>query len=150
MPKLVPPRGPHGDALMTLDELTAFGEELGRAARPVIPCVVCLAGDLGAGKTTLTRAIGHGFEVLEPVTSPTFALAHEYLARGTQHLLHLDLYRIQGPHELANLGWEWLLEERALLIIEWPDRAGALIPDDALTITLAHVASDEARRRVTW
>jgi tRNA threonylcarbamoyladenosine biosynthesis protein TsaE len=150
MPTLVPPLAPHGDQLMTLDEFVAFGESLGRAARAALPCVITLAGDLGTGKTTLTRAIGHGFGVLEPVTSPTFALVHEYQATGHEHLFHLDLYRIKGAHELANIGWESLLAERALLIIEWPDRAGDLVPSDALAITLAHDPADELRRRVTW
>ncbi len=135
---------------MTLVELEAFGAALGVAAVGALPCAVTLAGDLGAGKTTLTRAIGHGFGVVEAVTSPTFALVHEYVAREGRRLFHLDLYRIKGPHELANLGWESLLDAPALLIIEWPDRAGHLVPDDALAITLAHVEADESRRRVTW
>lgn len=134
---------------MTLPELQAFGAALGRAATSALPCVITLAGDLGAGKTTLTGAIGHGFGVVEPVTSPTFALVHEYGAH-TGRLFHLDLYRLRGPHELANLGWEDLLAVPALLIIEWPDRAGDLVPADALALTLSHVADDETRRRVSW
>lgn len=150
MAALVPPLAPHGDRLMSLDEFVAFGESLGRAARAALPCAITLAGDLGTGKTTLTRAIGHGFGVLEAVTSPTFALVHEYRSVGHERLFHLDLYRIKGTHELANIGWETLLTERALLIIEWPDRAGVLVPPDALAITLAHVEADESRRRVAW
>lgn len=150
MAALAPPLALHGDELMSLDESIAFGASLGRAARAALPCVITLAGDLGTGKTTLTRAIGRGFGVLEPVTSPTFALVHEYQAEGHEHLFHVDLYRINGVHELANIGWELLLSERALLIIEWPDRAGDLIPPDALAITLAHVEADASRRRLTW
>lgn len=150
MTKLVPPVAPNGDDLMTLDELSAFGVALGEAAALALPCVVTLSGELGAGKTTLTSAIGRGFGVLEPVTSPTFALVHEYRARGRRHFYHLDLYRISGPHELANIGWEELLADPALLVIEWPDRAGSLIPGDALAITMTHIAADESRRRVTW
>jgi len=147
---LLPPQMPHGDRLMTLGELQQFGESLGRAAVGLLPCAITLSGDLGTGKTTLTRAIGCGFGVAEPVTSPTFALVHEYVARDQHRLLHLDLYRIAGPHELANIGWESISAERALVIIEWPDRAGFLVPDDALAIALAHVDGDETRRRVTW
>lgn len=135
---------------MTLAELEAFGALLGRAASQALPCVITLAGDLGAGKTTLTRAIAQGLGVREPVTSPTFALVHEYRASDARRILHLDLYRLRGPQELANLGWETLLDEPALLIIEWPDRAGHLIPEDALAITLSHIEGDEARRRVQW
>ena len=150
MTRLLPPAAPHGDLLMTVGELEDFGVALGDAARRSLPCVVTLSGDLGAGKTTLTRAMGRGFGVVEPVTSPTFALVHEYLADQRHRFFHLDLYRITGPHELANLGWESLFDEPALTVIEWPDRAGALLPADALAITLAHVDADDTRRRVTW
>lgn len=141
---------PHGDATMTLAELTAFGAAVGAAAARALPCMITLSGDLGAGKTTLTRAIGEGFGVREAVTSPTFALVHEYVTADAHRLYHLDLYRLNGPHELANLGWESLLDAPALVIIEWPDRAGGLVPADALAVTLAHLPGDESRRRVTW
>lgn len=144
------PMNTSGESVMTLDELNEFGISLGRALTAWVPKVVTLSGDLGTGKTTLTRAIGRGFGVVEPVTSPTFALVHEYVARHGRRLFHLDLYRIKGPHELANIGWESLLEAQALTIIEWPDRAGDLIPSDALAITLDYVEGDESRRLVTW
>lgn len=150
MARLVPPAGPHGDQSMTLAELEAFGEALGRAAAEALPCTITLAGDLGAGKTTLTRAIGRGLGVDEAVTSPTFALVHEYHGRASRRLMHCDLYRINDPAELANVGWEALFEEPVLVIIEWPDRAGHLVPDDALAISLYHIADDESRRRVRW
>jgi tRNA threonylcarbamoyladenosine biosynthesis protein TsaE len=150
MPRLLPPLAPHGDQRMTLAELEAFGAAVGRAAAAALPCVITLNGDLGAGKTTLTRAIGRGFGVQEPVTSPTFSLVHEYRAAGVTTLFHLDLYRIKGPHELANIGWDVLDDPHGLVVIEWPDRAGGLIPRDALAITLAHVDGDESRRRVVW
>jgi tRNA threonylcarbamoyladenosine biosynthesis protein TsaE len=139
-----------GERLMTLDELTHFGEQLGRALIARLPVVVTLNGDLGTGKTTLTRAIARGFGVDEPVTSPTFALVHEYHVADGRQLFHLDLYRIKGPQELANLGWESISGERALVIIEWPERAGHLVPSDALEIRLSHVAGDDTRRVLAW
>ena len=135
---------------MTLDDLNAFGVALGKAVATSLPVVITLSGDLGSGKTTLTRAIGHGFGVLEPVTSPTYSLVHEYSATGRKRFYHIDLYRLNGPHELANIGWEGLFSEPALIVIEWPDRAAGLLPDGVVAITLAHVNGDETRRRVSW
>jgi len=123
---------------------------VGSRRATALPVVITLSGDLGAGKTTLTRAIGHGFGVIEPVTSPTYALVHEYSATGYKHFFHLDLYRIKGPHELANIGWEGLFIEQALIVIEWPEHAAGLLPAGAVALTLAHVEGDETRRRVSW
>jgi len=150
MAALLPGGFAHGERVMTLDELEAFGAALGAAAATALPVVITLSGDLGAGKTTLTRAIGHGYGVLEPVTSPTYALVHEYAAAGGRHFHHVDLYRLKGPHELANIGWEGLFTDQALTVVEWPDRAGDLLPGDVVSIALAHVEGDETRRRVIW
>src|SRR6476661_2089263 len=89
---LVPERAPRSRIALTREELVAWGESFGRAAR--VPLVVTLAGDLGTGKTTLAQAICRGFGVTEDVTSPTYALVHQYRApRGTVY--HLDLYRLE-------------------------------------------------------
>jgi len=150
VPLLVPGLAVHGERLMTLDELEAFGVAIGEAAVGALPVLVTLSGDLGAGKTTLTRAIGHGFGVVEPVTSPSYALVHEYTAVAARRFFHIDLFRIAGPHELANIGWEGLFSEAALVVVEWPEHAGGQLPHVALAITLAHPDDDETRRRVSW
>ena len=86
-PPIVPERAPRSRLALTRDELVAWGEAFGRAARA--PLVVTLAGDLGSGKTTLAQAICRGFGVTEDVTSPTYALVHEYASpRG--RVYHLD------------------------------------------------------------
>jgi tRNA threonylcarbamoyladenosine biosynthesis protein TsaE len=131
---------------LTLDEMTTWGEALG--ARLVAPCVVTLAGDLGAGKTTLVQAIARGYGVTDAVTSPTFALVHEYRAPESP-VFHLDLYRLEGPHQLANVGWEDILASRAIVLIEWPDRAGTELPPAALEIILAHVPDKPELRSVS-
>lgn len=132
---------------LTLAELTAWGERLGAALQP--PALVTLAGDLGAGKTTLVQAIGRGYGVVQPVTSPTFALVHEYEGARSP-LFHLDLFRLQGPHELANIGWDDVLAARAVVCVEWPDRAQGALPAAAAAITLAHIPEAPHRRRLTW
>lgn len=131
---------------LTLDEMTKWGEALG--AGLTAPCVITLTGDLGAGKTTLVQAIARGYGVSAAVTSPTFALVHEYRAAKSP-VFHLDLYRLEGPHQLANIGWDDILASRAVVLIEWPDRAGAELPPAALEIILAHVAGKPELRSVS-
>lgn len=140
---LLPPHAASGHLALTEPELVDWGRRLGKQVNP--PLVITLSGDLGAGKTTLARAICEGFGVREDVTSPTFALVHTYEApRGPVH--HLDLYRLDGPRDLQNIAWDDLLSARALVIIEWPDRAGSLIPEQHLPIELSHIGGDPERR----
>ena len=134
-------------AELTERELVAWGEAFG-AALP-LPATVLLSGDLGAGKTTLVRAIARAQGFLEPVTSPTYSLVHEYQSpRGT--VFHLDLYRLKGPEELYQLGWEEILRSRGLVLIEWPDRAGEQLPTPSVTLHLEHVPGRADVRRLTW
>lgn len=128
-----------------LDEsaLSAWGAELGRAA--VTPLVIALRGDLGAGKTTLVQAICRGYGVTQPVTSPTFALVHEYASPSTP-VYHLDLYRLRSQAELEGLGWDDLVSANALVLIEWPERAGSLLPSGHVPIALEHLPGAEDRR----
>lgn len=140
---LAPPHAADGRLRLTRDELLAWGEAFGRAARP--PLCVAIAGELGAGKTTLVQAICRGYGVTEPVTSPTFALVHEYVARLSP-VFHLDLFRLKHPGELAGIGWEDIAGATALLLIEWPERAGDLLPRDHVGIELQHVPNDHAHR----
>jgi tRNA threonylcarbamoyladenosine biosynthesis protein TsaE len=128
---------------MTRDELVGWGESFGRAVRP--PLVVALAGDLGAGKTTLAQAICAGYGVAEPVTSPTFAIVHRYEAPRSP-VYHLDLYRLEKPSELVNIGWDEIVMAHALVIVEWPERAGGLLPPDHVPIDLEHAPADPGRR----
>ena len=139
----LPPLAGTGKLALTEPELVAWGVRLGRQITP--PLVITLDGDLGAGKTTLAKAICQGYGVTEEVTSPTFALVHVYDApKSPVH--HADLYRLEGPKDLQNLGWDDLTQADALMLIEWPDRAGALLPSDHLPIQLRYVESDPSRR----
>lgn len=142
-PPRVPERAARGRIALTLDELVAWGERFGRAAHA--PLVVTLAGDLGAGKTTLAQAICRGYGVVEPVTSPTYALVQEYASpRGPVH--HLDLYRLDDPAQLDELAWDEIVAAHALVLVEWPERAGHRLPADHVPLDLAHLPEDPARR----
>ena len=140
---LVPPLAGRSRLALTEPELVHWGEAFGRAARA--PLVVTLAGDLGAGKTTLARAICRGYGVADAVTSPTYALVHEYASpRGPVY--HLDLYRLERPAELDALGWDEIVAAHALVLVEWPGRAGDRLPAGAVPIDLEHLPGDDARR----
>lgn len=118
---------------------------MGRALRA--PAVVTLSGDLGTGKTTLAQAICRGYGVTDPVTSPTFALVHEY-AGGATPVYHLDLYRLRDRRDLLQLGWGEIIDSGGLVLIEWPERAGDEIPAGATALQLAHVPGDDAVREL--
>ncbi len=142
-PPLVPPLAERGALAMTIDELREWGRKFGRAAHA--PLVVSLKGELGAGKTTLAQAICAGYGVTEDVTSPTFALVHEYASpRSPVH--HLDLYRLERPDQLEALAWDELVGSRALVLVEWPERAGDRLPPGHVTLSLQHLPDDAERR----
>jgi tRNA threonylcarbamoyl adenosine modification protein YjeE len=128
---------------LTRAELEAWGEAFGRAASA--PLLVALAGDLGAGKTTLVRAISRGYGVREDITSPTYALVHIYEG-GPTPVYHLDLYRLTSEIELTNVGWDDIVAEHAIVLVEWPERAGSRMPDNHVPIDLEHDPADPDRR----
>ena len=124
--------------------LTGLASRICSLSRPGV--AVLLEGPLGAGKTTFARAYlraAAGDPALE-VPSPTFTLVQTYeTAAGTIH--HFDLWRLDGPAALIELGWEDARQD--IVLVEWPDRLGTLRPADALTITLTH---DHAFQLAGW
>ena len=140
---IVPEGASRSRIAMTHAELVAWGERLGTAASP--PLIIAVSGELGAGKTTLAQAICRGYGVTDDVTSPTFALVHEYHAERSQ-VFHLDLYRLAGPADLTNLGWDDIISANALVLVEWPDRAAHRLPRNHVPIEIEHLAGDATRR----
>jgi tRNA threonylcarbamoyladenosine biosynthesis protein TsaE len=135
-------------------ETRLIGEALGRLVRG--GDAVLLDGTLGAGKTTLVRAIASGMDLdTGPVASPTFVMIHEYgrpgVAAERPALLHVDAYRMSGPEDLDTVGWDRVLEElragRAAAVIEWADRLGSAAPAGA-RIRAEHV--DETSRQFVF
>lgn len=107
---------------------------------------IALIGPLGAGKTCLARGLAVGLGApAEAVTSPTFVLIHEYAGRVP--LYHVDLYRLDERDAVNGLGLEEYLESSGVTVIEWADRAPAVLPGDHLRITIEHAGGD--RRRIT-
>ncbi len=112
------------------DELNRFGEALGRAL--AAPAVIGLSGQLGSGKTTLVQAICRGLGARERATSPTYALVHHYETPppASRPVYHVDCYRLKAPDEARDLGFDDMVREEggAIVLIEWPERAGAWAP----------------------
>ena len=102
--------------------------------------VVCLHGELGAGKTAFAQGVGAGLGVVEPLVSPTFALIHEYAipARGigASRLIHMDLCRLRCVEEAEQIGVPDYCQEDNICVIEWPDVAADLLPSDCLELTI--------------
>ena len=140
---LVPMLADHGALAMDETELRDWGRRFGRAAHP--PLVVTLAGELGTGKTTLVQSICEGYGVVSEVTSPTFALVQEYDAPRSA-VYHLDLYRLDRPDQLDALAWDEIVSARALVLVEWPERAGDRLPGGRVTLSLQHLPDDPGRR----
>jgi tRNA threonylcarbamoyl adenosine modification protein YjeE len=130
---------------VTEAELAAWGERIGREA--ATPLVLALRGDLGAGKSTLARAVARGAGVAGDVPSPTFNLLFSYDAPRGVRVQHLDLYRLERLDEVWELGWEELGAPGDLVLIEWPERAEPLLPAPRWDVALEEL-DDPLRRRV--
>jgi tRNA threonylcarbamoyladenosine biosynthesis protein TsaE len=131
----------------TPSKTESVGEQLGRAVIGT-GSIVGLEGDLGSGKTTFARGFARGIGVPAniPVTSPSYAIIHEYPA--PHPLIHVDLYRIGRLEELEELGLEDMLAEDAVVIIEWADRVAHI--SSLLHLRISFQALDEDRREIRF
>jgi tRNA threonylcarbamoyladenosine biosynthesis protein TsaE len=127
-------------------QLEAWGAQIGKAV--ATPVVFALRGDLGAGKSVLARAIARGAGVTTPMPSPTFNLLFEY-ETPSAIVSHLDLYRLEEPDEVWELGWRDLAHGNQIVLIEWPERAEALLPVPRWDIDLEPSADSALQRIVT-
>jgi tRNA threonylcarbamoyladenosine biosynthesis protein TsaE len=118
------------------EQTRRIGELLGARLGP--GDTVCLYGDLGAGKTSLSYGIAVGLEVqTEYITSPTFTFVNEYVGRAPFY--HIDLYRLKDPGELENIGFEEYIDSDGVTVIEWAERAEDELPAERLSVYLSYV-----------
>ena len=109
--------------------------------------LVALAGDLGAGKTALTRGIARGAGATDGVRSPTFTLVNRYEG-GRVPIVHVDAYRLRGAADLVALGLDSVLDPKAAAVIEWAPRVEAALPRERLDVALEHAG--KRRRRLEF
>ncbi|MGI6538786.1 MAG: tRNA (adenosine(37)-N6)-threonylcarbamoyltransferase complex ATPase subunit type 1 TsaE [Caldicoprobacterales bacterium] len=124
------------------EETYQLGKVIGENARP--GDIFLLYGDLGSGKTVLSRGISHGAGYKGLVTSPTFTLMNIY--EGRYPVYHFDIYRINYPEELYDLDYEEFFFGTGITIVEWSEKLGSLLPSEYLKITISQIAGENTRR----
>ena len=117
------------------EDTRAFGHQLAEKLQP--NTVIALIGDLGTGKTTLSRYIAEGLGVKETITSPTFTVVLEYHS-GRLPLYHFDVYRVNDPDDLFEIGAEEYFYKGGVSIVEWADQVAEILPDDTLCIFIEY------------
>lgn len=127
------------------EQTRRLGARLGTLLKP--GDVICLAGDLGAGKTTLVQGLAQGWGSLDAVSSPTFVLVNMYRRPDGEELYHLDAYRLQDAQDAEALDLDQMLDGGAM-VIEWPERILEALPEEHLWVDLRWVG--EEQRRMTF
>jgi tRNA threonylcarbamoyladenosine biosynthesis protein TsaE len=122
------------------EQTRRIGMRLGAALRP--GDVICLQGDLGAGKTTFVQGIARGWGSRDSVSSPTFIIVNVYRRGDKDRLFHMDAYRLDSAPEAEELDLDAMLAQGPLLI-EWPERMDGLVPNECLWVMLEHIGEEE-------
>ena len=122
------------------EETEQFAYEL--ASKVSAPQVICLTGDLGAGKTAFTRGFARYFGIEKGVSSPTFIIMHRYA--GTEVINHYDLYRLNDYDELLDIGFEEQIEG-GISLIEWPDSFMEYLPENKIVIRIKRLGDSDRR-----
>src|SRR2546422_3473059 len=135
------PSAPH--MRLSADALNRFGEALGREL--AAPAVIGLSGELGTGKTTFVQAICRGLGARGLATSPTYALVHQYRTPDDRLVYHVDCYRLRSPAEARDLAFDDMVRDAALVLIEWPERAGPWLPPLDRHFRLSHGEQPDMR-----
>ncbi|OEH85229.1 tRNA (adenosine(37)-N6)-threonylcarbamoyltransferase complex ATPase subunit type 1 TsaE [Desulfuribacillus stibiiarsenatis] len=131
----------------SLEHTLNIGNHLGKLLSP--GDVITLSGDLGAGKTTMTKGIAKGLGILAPVSSPTFTIIKEYL-EGRMPLYHFDIYRLGESAIDEDLGYDEYFYGNGVCVIEWSEFIDELIPEERLHIAIRHMEEDDQHRVITF
>ena len=124
-------------------ETEAFGRTIAKMLP--VPSVVCLYGELGAGKTAFVRGLAAGMGITAPVSSPTFTIVNEY--SGDPELIHFDMYRLHSADELFDIGWEDYLNRGAICAVEWSENVSDAFFGDEICVTIEKTG--DTSRKIT-
>jgi len=127
----------------SVNETEKIGILIGKRANP--GDIICLVGDLGTGKTHLTKGIAKGLNINEYITSPTFTIVNEY--DGRLKLYHFDVYRVNDIDEITAIGFDEYIFSNGISIIEWANYIEDLIPKEALWIKIEKISDTELNKR---
>ena len=131
----------------SVDETTQLGIKLGKLLNP--GDIVCLTGDVGTGKTHITKGIAQGLEITDTITSPTFTIVNEY-DTGRLKLNHFDVYRVSDPDEVYAIGFDDYIFSDAVSVIEWANYIEEILPEDLLHIYIEKdLSKGENYRKIT-
>lgn len=129
----------------SVEETLQLGEQLAGELHP--GDIVCLEGELGAGKTHFVKGLARGYGINpSEVSSPTFTLIHEY--HGTMPLFHFDCYRMESEREALEIGAEEYFYDEGVSVIEWPSRIEGLLPEHVIWVTIESIGPSDRRIRI--
>ena len=129
---------------ISAEETYRIGQEIGRRAEKGL--VIAYYGDLGAGKTVMTKGIADGLGIRSMITSPTFTILQSY-EEGRLPLHHLDVYRIEDPDEMEEIGLEECLDGEGVTVIEWAEQIEELLPEETVRIRIERTMADGKEAR---
>ncbi|MBE6065194.1 tRNA (adenosine(37)-N6)-threonylcarbamoyltransferase complex ATPase subunit type 1 TsaE [Clostridium cochlearium] len=127
----------------SIDETISLGEQIGKLANA--GDIICLEGDLGTGKTHLTKGIAKGLNIDDNITSPTFNIVNEY--EGRLKFYHFDVYRVNDPDEIYAIGFDEYIFSDAVTVIEWSNYIEELIPEEHMKILIEKDSKDNFNSR---
>lgn len=127
-----------------VEQTTELGVQIGKLANP--GDIICLTGDLGAGKTHLSKGIAEGLGITDHITSPTFTIVNEY--DGRLKLYHFDVYRVNDPDEISAIGFDEYIFSDGVSIIEWANYIEELIPEEHISINITKAPEDINSRKI--
>jgi tRNA threonylcarbamoyladenosine biosynthesis protein TsaE len=131
-----------------LDEISSLAELF--VSTYATQKLFCLEGEMGAGKTTFIKQLCDKWGVVDNVSSPTYSVINKYLCSDNRYIYHLDLFRLKNSQELINIGFEDILYENSIILIEWPQLAYPLLDDISYVKIFIEKTSENSRKMITF